>query len=107
MRYGKLNPEFKAKWIAALRSGEFEQGTKYLRTNGDRFCCLGVAAHLLAPDEWEDSYPAWLIRGSECALPTALCVEVGLNRNAHDALWKMNDGCYSFSEIADWIERHL
>ena len=30
------------KWVKALRSGEFEQGTGYLR-KGDKFCCLGVA----------------------------------------------------------------
>jgi len=30
------------KWVKALRSGEFKQGTGYLR-KGDKFCCLGVA----------------------------------------------------------------
>lgn len=36
-----MNPEIKALWLEALRSGEYEQGTSYLNMNG-QFCCLGV-----------------------------------------------------------------
>ena len=38
----KLNPEFKAAWLAALRSGEYKQG-KYALNSDRGFCCLGVA----------------------------------------------------------------
>lgn len=40
----KMNPEIKAKWVAALRSGDYEQGRGYLHRGG--FCCLGVACDL-------------------------------------------------------------
>jgi hypothetical protein len=40
---GSKNPEFKAKWIAALESGEYEQGRNSLKTSDGRYCCLGVA----------------------------------------------------------------
>ena len=39
------------KWIAALRSGEYEQTQGCLRDN-DGFCCLGVAVNALVPHRW-------------------------------------------------------
>lgn len=40
----KLNREFAEKWVAALRSGEYKQGTNYLfNESKDSYCCLGVA----------------------------------------------------------------
>lgn len=33
--------ENRKKWIAALRSGEYEQGVEYLCSDG-KYCCLGV-----------------------------------------------------------------
>ncbi len=41
----EMNPEIRARWVAALRSGEYEQGTNRLR-QGDQFCCLGVLCDL-------------------------------------------------------------
>lgn len=38
----KLPKAFKKKWVAALRSGKFEQGQCTLR-DGKQYCCLGVA----------------------------------------------------------------
>lgn len=36
------------KWVAALRSGEYEQGTDFLRQSNNKFCCLGVLCNLHA-----------------------------------------------------------
>jgi len=44
-----MKPEIKALWLAALRSGEYTQGTEQLRTergDGPRYCCLGVLCEL-------------------------------------------------------------
>lgn len=46
-----MNQEIKAQWTAALRSGEYEQGTNRLATlrRGGKtpaFCCLGVLCDL-------------------------------------------------------------
>ena len=41
-----MNQEIKARWIAALKSGEYIQGTKVLRSVDNRFCCLGVLCEL-------------------------------------------------------------
>jgi len=66
MKYEKMNPRVKKKWLKALRSGEYLQGTLQLCTptyltnpstspdlpaqideDGDyKFCCLGVLENL-------------------------------------------------------------
>lgn len=39
---GRMNPEEKERWIEALLSGKYEQGTMMLKTPDGNFCCLGV-----------------------------------------------------------------
>lgn len=41
----KMDPEVKAEWLTALRSGEFQQGTTYL-CGAAGYCCLGVLSEL-------------------------------------------------------------
>lgn len=44
-------PVLTQKWIAALRSGKYAQTTGCLK-NDEGFCCLGVAADVMAPKAW-------------------------------------------------------
>lgn len=55
----RMNPEIKERWVAALRSGEYQQGFGQLRVRnyeasiGEplyRYCCLGVLCDLAAQD---------------------------------------------------------
>src|SRR5687767_3496429 len=63
----RMDPEVKARWVAALRSGEYQQARMRLR-NGDAMCCLGVLCNLYDPSQWDDfAYGAELKTG----LPTA------------------------------------
>jgi hypothetical protein len=43
-----MHQDVKAKWVAALRSGKYEQGQYALNTDGEngKFCCLGVLCEL-------------------------------------------------------------
>lgn len=45
-----MNPEIKTQWVAALRSGEYRQGTGELHAlhedGSESFCCLGVLCDL-------------------------------------------------------------
>src|SRR4051812_10826866 len=41
-----MDPAVKARWVAALRSGEYAQGRSALRTAVDKYCCLGVLCEL-------------------------------------------------------------
>ena len=43
-----MNSDVKTLWLAALRSGEYEQGRAALRDRDDKFCCLGVLCELAA-----------------------------------------------------------
>lgn len=38
------------QWTAALRSGEYQQGTGALRRNDETYCCLGVLCALAAEE---------------------------------------------------------
>ena len=40
-----MNQEIKTKWVAALRSGDYKQGTDYLKKD-DCYCCLGVLCEI-------------------------------------------------------------
>jgi hypothetical protein len=52
-----VNPEVKAKWVAALRSGKYRQGDQHVLNDGKGgFCCLGVLCDLYAKEAevgWE------------------------------------------------------
>ena len=51
-----MNIEIKARWIAALRSGNYKQGHHTLHTEDNCFCALGVLCDLYAQDfdcKWE------------------------------------------------------
>jgi len=52
-----MNQEIKAKWLEALRSGEYKQGMKKLKS-GDNFCCLGVLCDIYRKEtgkgEWKE-----------------------------------------------------
>lgn len=44
-----MNPEIKADWLTALRSGEYKQGKGFLKnevTGTAKYCCLGVLCEL-------------------------------------------------------------
>jgi hypothetical protein len=114
IKHVKMNPKLKARWVEALRSGDYKQGTKFLRTNEGAYCCLGVLNMVdkgcLAKDRGS-SYPG--DRGVK-----------GLSANVEDILVHANDKgknsykttskygftkfkSFTFKGIANWIERNL
>ena len=58
----KMNPEVKEKWLAALRSGEYQHGKNRLVTVNEEgkltYCCLGVLCDIYVKEtgkaEWRD-----------------------------------------------------
>lgn len=114
-----MNPKIKAKWVKRLRSGEYRQGRRALRTTvagEDHFCCLGVLCEI-AVDEGVIPAPeiaegARWYDGSSVYPPPSVVQwadlpdvnpAVGASRLAD-----LNDtyGC-TFDEIADMIEEDL
>lgn len=111
----KLTKKQKAKWLKALRSGEYKQtvGTLYdEKTQG--FCCLGVLQHCLSGGMVEVSdFDEYL------ASPSRKWYEdngIALNENRctdeEAKLVDMNDGLLGtkkrgFKFIANWIEKNV
>jgi len=113
MRYKKLDPKFKKRWVNALRSGKYTQGTDSLAVGTDDkieyHCCLGVACDLIDPDSWKpdrslfvDVLYGWKGHGSGTTKNLPF-VTPTVGRK----LAEMNDSGLTFSEIADWIEANL
>jgi hypothetical protein len=87
-----MNNEVKAKWLAALRSGEYKQGHKQLATaenNETTYCCLGVLCDLavkegVIPKPWLGLYFKTVFYGHEgaaSALPAEVKEWAGLERS--------------------------
>lgn len=100
----KLDPEFKAKWLAALRSGEYKQGRFELyKAMTDRYCCLGVAGLLCGYTK--EGMDGWNCLQSFVNAPEL--IRVGAQNGVAASLIEMNDQGHSFAEIADYIEANL
>lgn len=115
------DPDLKAKWLAALRSGEFPQANGYLKAVVDPsyspttpngkvgYCCLGVLCMVQGVD-----MATQLLRLNVSDLPATFAG--GLSVDEMHLLAAMNDGSgfkdkfyekTNFSGIADHIEAHL
>ena len=98
------------QWLEALRSGTYKQAEATLRTADDKFCCLGVLCHLVAPQDWEPARGSSGYRfreGYVAYLPPSVGDEVGLPGEMAKTPMTMNDNGQSFAEIADWIEANI
>lgn len=111
-----MKRELKEKWMAALRSGEYQQGRNALRVpiyacddegnatddvGGYEYCCLGVLHEIAGLDERHES-------GGEKLSSKGLDA-VGLSRDEQNFLMGANDGTgntgapWSFPTISNWI----
>lgn len=102
-----MTDEFKTRWLAALRSGDYAQGTGALRHDG-RHCCVGVALDLLDPSRWHGCDWGACDSGS---LPRhhGDPLQLGGHKpwTVENQLASMNDDGVSFGGIADWIEANV
>jgi len=110
-----MNREVAEKWIAALRSGEYTQGTECLRSLNDTFCCLGVLCDLAVksgvPVRVKMSSDNYQYEGHGELLPLSVMKWSGVKTNVGDIndsdLTSKNDSGMTFSEIADLIEQNV
>ncbi len=103
-----MNKEIKEKWIAALRSGEYEQAKGSLY-DGTGYCCLGVLCRIAGESVGAPNrrmYPK-----EEFALSVGLVDEQGTlpqrGPRGIGCLANLNDEGFSFEKIADIIEEQL
>lgn len=118
-----MNPEVKALWMAALRSGEYHQamGSLHYRSEIPGFCCLGVLCDLAVKAGVTDqrAIPNGERTGYRCNngtyetayLPDTVLEWAGLTHAnptvADTSLAFENDRRRPFTEIADLIDQYL
>lgn len=104
-----MNPDIKAKWIPALRSGDYPQ-TQFGLRDSTGFCCFGVLCDIVDPNGWEVSSKTGTKRYShnlESAYPSREVFHKAGLPSGYAKLANMNDSGSSFSDIADYIEEYL
>ncbi|HSW91758.1 MAG TPA: hypothetical protein VLG09_03880 [Candidatus Saccharimonadales bacterium] len=108
-----MKPSVKEKWIKALRSGKYKQGSAHLYDAAtESYCCLGVLAEIEVGSVDAARRPT----GEEFLAPQFL-ERFGLTEDEQRHLSKLNDGSpfafngpieqHSFEEIANYIEKNL
>lgn len=125
-----VDREFLTQWAAALRSGEYKQGTGCLRSRDDCYCVLGVACDVAFKQRMISG--AWVEYDNDFAcgttgviafMPQALATMIGMGvdgsmRDRYDllvpividkdrsyvSLLDANDNGATFEELAQVIE---
>ena len=114
-----MNKEIKAKWVDALRSGEYGEAAGCLRTSLDGFCAIGVLVDIAINDggigcwahhsgiwwheiDHADGVSEWHFAAGPEVIEWA---EITAVRKL-DNLWqRMDNEGQSFRELADYIEK--
>ena len=108
-----MEKKLKAKWVKALRSKEYKQGTGRLRNaDTNEYCCLGVLCDISGLGNWkiglDGSYYKYEEHGRAGVLVPKLLKVVGLIEAEQANLYNLNDDDgKDFYEIADYIEENL
>lgn len=125
-----MNPADKQKWVEALRSDQYQQGGGvkcYLVDDGTRrFCCLGVAEHVIGGVKPSHINGAYLDDTKNYGISNTLQSALGVVNDGNTAAYIK--GCFkdagyatypkldvavnnvhkaSFKAIADWVEENL
>lgn len=130
-----MDQRVKEKWIAALRSGNYEQGRSALRS-GNQYCCLGVLCDLFIKEQEAKALPIigklftpkwrrdafgidrkiYEIYGTHTYIPVEIQKWAGLRTEnpsiytkIHErvTLAAMNDIGSSFDAIAELVDKNL
>jgi len=114
MKYNfkKLPKKFKAKWLTALRGGEYRQGECELVDDDDNYCCLGVGCSVLGIENDAILNGGVPLDSMSSKIPSYFSNNHNHNDDWMERLTGMNDGTggykqKSFKQIANWIEKNL
>ena len=113
-----MNPEIKTKWVEALRSGKYKQGTEHFKRDGC-YCVLGVL-YEVAGCQWReldgDLQPFYMEHEYIASIDLVFHEHIGLDptnprleiSGAIVNLISLNDAQgYDFNQMADLIEAQL
>ena len=105
-----MDTELKKKWVAALRSGQYQQGKGYLKKDG-RYCCLGVLCSVLGVEPvepvYDESRPCPGAGYDILEGPTGRLVDTPLFIWMNDGIGEYQGRPRSFAQIANYIEANL
>lgn len=119
-----MNKEIADKWVAALKSGKYSQGTEYLHhmdyDGTETFCAVGVLCDVIDPTGWkknaideDESEFIFAHHGYQHGIDDEIFEECGFRGNPKEPecpiheIYKMNDDeRVSFTEIAEYIEQN-
>lgn len=117
-----MKQEVAKAWVEALRSGQYQQGTGALRAEGGGYCCLGVLCDLSKLGTWSGTRYCTTTEPWTYVLPSEVRLWAGMYTNEADlgkgevpyrmaeneiyTLAAANDKGFTFTEIADYIERN-
>ena len=108
-----MTPELKSSWLEALRSGRYPQGRGALKSRdldgSVRYCCLGVLCDLMDPNKWSltPASLAYKWDGRAGTLPDYVKAELGMREKTGKLVVMNDNGCNTFHEIADYVEKNL
>ena len=110
-----MNADIKQRWVEALRSGKYKQGSSCLKVN-DSYCCLGALCELHRQDFPDKGWQRASARGQlfgyiskdEAYLPPEEISDwASLGLSAYELLSDVNDSGADFPTIASLIEEML
>jgi hypothetical protein len=95
--------EIKDKWIAALKSGRYNQVKGSMRLEnlnnfGYSYCCLGV----LVEECYSGDDREWHLKAMQ-----SVPLDLELSVDIQNTLSAKNDRGDTFNQIADWIEENV
>lgn len=107
-----MNRHYRDRWIKGLRSGDFIQGSTYLKQklNDGSYChcAMGVAAELFSKElglKRFESHGVVLFDGISAMLTHNFREELEISTNSLMKIGEMNDKQNkSYADIADWLE---
>jgi hypothetical protein len=109
-----MKADIKEKWVAALRSGKYNQGRAYLKDAAGNYCCLGVLCDILPGGKWRKqegrAFSIYIDNIGEVntrSLNLSLLSQIDLPDWEQHQLIGMNDTGREFKAIADYIEGQL
>lgn len=110
-----MKKDVMVKWVEALRSGKYEQGTGYLNKHNE-LCCLGVLCEVLETPKVSITngitcYGSNKSEGTVATLPESIKELAGMISSCGlycrgPSLIEANDTGKNFNEIADIIEQN-
>lgn len=110
----KMDGDLLDKWVTALRSEDYGQCTGNLSDLNGSYCCLGVLAEINGMDMGKNVEGLMDVLGAPLAAAAAAAgteassapavVQANLPEITATSLAELNDGGYSFAQIADMLE---